>query len=180
MRQAEALSQRFSEEFSDVGGLQQAVLAFEQIERGVRRRAGQRVAHIGRPVHQGVQRIVGPESVENLLRGDGSGQRQRTAAKALAERHNVGRDIRCFASKHGAGAPEAGEDFVEDQQQLVFVGGGAQAAKRLLVMENHAARALHQRLHHDAREFAGMAFEEGVEGGNGFSVSRQRDHVMLG
>ena len=32
----------------------------------------------------------------------------------------------------------------------------------------------------DAREFAGMAFEEGVEGGNGFSVSRQRDHVMLG
>ncbi len=43
-----------------------------------------------------------------------------------------GVDARCLAGEHAAGAAEAGEDFVEDQQQIVAVRRGrAGAAARL-------------------------------------------------
>jgi len=47
-------------------------------------------------------------------------------------------------------------------------------------MEDHAARALHQRLDQDACQFARMAFEERVEGGNGRFVARQVDDMVFG
>src|SRR5580692_2657231 len=60
-RQAEAGAKPAREFLADFGGLQKARLAFEQIERGVGRGAGQRIAHIGRPMHERVCGIVGPE-----------------------------------------------------------------------------------------------------------------------
>ncbi len=82
--------------------------------------------------------------------------------------------------EHRAGAPETGEDFIEDQQQIVFVGGRAQTAQCHLVMKDHPAGALHQWLYQNAGQFFRMAFEERVEGGDALFVARQIDDVMLG
>ena len=66
----------------------------------------------------------------------------------------------CLAGEQRAGAAEAGEDLVEDQQQLVAVGGRAQPAQHRGVVEPHAARALHQRLDDDAGDLVGVALEQ--------------------
>ncbi len=79
--------------------------------------------------------------------------------KRLADGDDVGNDAGLLAGEHGSGASEAGEDLVEDQQQIVAVGEFAQAAQHGRVVEQHAARALHQRLDDDAGDLAGMALE---------------------
>ena len=81
------------------------------------------------------------QKASNTLRvRDGRGERQRAAGQRLRQRDDVGRDARRLAGEHRAGAAEAGEDLVEDQQQLVFVGERAQAAQHARRRERSCRR----------------------------------------
>ena len=90
-----------------------------------------------------------------------------------------GVDARRFAGEHRAGAAEAGEDLVEDQQQVVFVGQRAQALEHRRVVEFHAAGALHQRLDDDAGDAVGARGEKFVERGRALLAVRQIDDMVL-
>ena len=79
---------------------------------------------------------------------------------AFDKRDDVRHHAGGLAGEQAAGAAEAGEDFVEDQQQLVAVGRLAQPVQHRGVVEAHAAGALHQRLDDDAGELVGVAFEQ--------------------
>ena len=107
-------------------------LALEQIERGIGGGAGERIAHEGRAVHQRVAGIVGPEGVEDLARcATVAASGSVPPVSALRQGDDVGHHLGRLAGEHRAGAAEAGEDLVEDQQQLVAVGGRAQAAQHV-------------------------------------------------
>ena len=105
----------------DVRHLLQARLALEQIERGIGGGAGQRIGHEGRSVHQRMHGIVGPERVEDAPARDGGGERQRSAGQCLRQREDIRHDAGGLAREQASGAAEAGEDLVEDQEQLVAV-----------------------------------------------------------
>ena len=79
-----------------------------------------------------------------------------------------------------AGAAEAGKDLVEDQEQFVAIGGGAQRAQHLRIVKPHAAGALHQRLDDDGGKLVGVPLERGLEGGRACLVDRQIDRDLLG
>ena len=162
-----------------VGDLLQPRLAFEQIERGIGGGAAERVGHVARPVHQRLLGIVRPERVEHFFRRDGRRQRQRAAGERLRQRDDVGRDAGRLAGEHRAGAAEAGEHLVEDQQHVVFVGERAQALEHGCVVEFHAAGALHQRLDDNAGDGVGALGEQLVERRRLRIVVRQIDDVML-
>ncbi len=68
-----------------------------------------------------------------------------------------GDDPGLLHGEHRAGAAEAGENLVEDQQQVVAGGRVAQALQHGGRVEHHAARALHQRLDDDAGDLARVA-----------------------
>src|SRR3974390_3539494 len=70
----------------------------------------------------GLVGAIGPECVEHLVGRDGRGKAQRTAGQRLRKGNDVGCDTGRFAGEQRAGAAEAGENLVKDQQQLIFVG----------------------------------------------------------
>ncbi len=82
---------------------------------------------IGRPVHQCLLRIVRPEGVEHFVASQRS-------PRAAACRRSIafdsvmmsGATLCLLARKHAAGTAETGEDFVENQQDVIFVGERAQ------------------------------------------------------
>ena len=117
---------------------------------------------------------------KTLRARDGGGERQRAAGQRFRQRDDIRHDAGCFAGEQGSGAAEAGEDFIEDQQQLVAVRRLAQPAQHRRVVKAHAARTLHQRLDDDAGELVGMALEKARKGRGALLVLRQIDHVMLG
>ena len=79
-----------------------------------------------------------------------------------------------------SGPPEARENLVEDEEEVVAVGGFAQAAQDRGVVEQHAARALDQRLDQNAREFVGVPLQHALERRRALLVARQIDQDMLG
>ena len=86
------------------------------------------------------------------------------AAHAFGDAHDVWRDAGVLMREQLAGAPDAGLDFVEDQQQLVLVAERPQAAQESGGNDAHAALAL-DRLDHDGpgggRDGALRGFEVG-------------------
>ena len=135
----------------------------EEVEAGVGGGAGQRVGHVGRAVHQGRAGVVGPERLEHPAAGDGRRERQGAAGQRLGEGDDVGRHARAGTGEQVAGAAEADEDLIEDQQQVVLVGQPAQGAQHFVGMEQHAARALDARLDDDRGDLAGLLAHQGVE-----------------
>ncbi|MNT02651.1 hypothetical protein D3C72_1371560 [compost metagenome] len=131
-------------------------------------------------MHQRVRGVVGPERLEHPVAGHRGGQRQGAAGQRLGQRDDVGPDARLFEGEHGPGTPEAGEDLVKDQQQAVLVRQVAQAAQHFRVMQQHAARALHQRLDKNARQLRRARLQELIQGGVGGVVARQVHDVVLG
>ena len=68
-----------------------------------------------------------------------------------------------LAGEHRAGAPETGENLIEDQQRLVAVGEAAQPPQYGGVVKPHAARTLHQRFNYNAGDLAGMPLHQAGE-----------------
>ena len=79
-----------------------------------------------------------------------------------------------------AGAAEAGEDLVGDQQQTMAIGGRAQAAQGRGVVEDHAARPLHQRLDDDRGDVRCLAREQHVEPRRARLIARQIGDELIG
>ena len=96
----------------------------------------------------------------------------------LGERDDVRRDAGAGRREHRAGAAEAGEDLVADEQRPVAVGHGAQPAQRLRLGEPHPARALHQRLDDDRGDLVAMVGDEPLEMVGALVGVRQVAHVM--
>ncbi len=128
----------------------------EQIERGIGGGAGECIGHEGRAMHQGLlgssdqkaSKICGVATVA----ASGSVPPVSAFDRVTMSGVTPGR----LAGEHRAGAAEAGEDFVEDQQHAVPVGERAQPPQHLGLMEAHAARALHQRLDDDGGDRVGI------------------------
>ena len=97
------------------------------VQRGQAGRAGHRVRRIGvaveqldgclRPLHEGV--------VDGLL-GDDGAHRLRAVGQALGAGDQVRRHAELLRGERRAGAPEARDDFIEDQQDAVLVADLAQ------------------------------------------------------
>jgi hypothetical protein len=71
------------------GHLRQARLGFKKVERSVTGGAGESVAHVCRPVHQGVQRVVGPERLEDVSARHRGREWQRAAGERLRQRDDI-------------------------------------------------------------------------------------------
>ena len=63
---------------------------------------------------------------------------------ALGHGHDVRQHVKGLRGEGVAGAAEAGDDFVEDQQQIVFVADFAQALEITFRRNQHACRARHR------------------------------------
>ena len=81
----------------------------------------------------------------------------------LRQCHDVGNDSGLLAGEHVARAAEAGENFVEDQQKLMFVGECSQPLEHGDIVKFHAAGTLHQRLDNDAGKFIRIPSENTIE-----------------
>jgi len=97
------------------------------------------------------------------LRSDCRRQRHIAAAQGLADTHNIRHDLRVFAGKHLARAPESGGDFVKNQHDIKVVAQIAQSAKILRMIKIHAARALHDRFQNKGGNVRMMRFKQGAD-----------------
>ncbi len=80
-------------------------------------------------------------------------KRDGAAGEGFAEADDVGSYAGLFAGEHRAGAAEAGEDFVEDQQDVVALAEFFNFRENIGRVEFHAAGALDERLDDDRRRF---------------------------
>ncbi len=107
----------------------------DDVEHGVADRHRERIAAEGGAVN----------ADRHAARGVGGGEaraHRETAADALGDGHDVGMNPGVFIGEQAPGAPDAGLDLVEDQQQRVLVAQGAQPAQEGRRHDPHAALAL--------------------------------------
>ena len=138
------------EEAVDHGGAlevdREHVLAFEDVQRGQRRAARERVAGVRVRVQEAARRVVVVEGLVDRVGGEHRRQRQRAAGQALGQADEVRPDARLLVREHRAGAAEAHRDLVDDQVHAEAVAQRARLAQVGRVVHRHARRALHQRL----------------------------------
>ena len=91
------------------------------------------------------------ERVVDGVAHDAAAHRHRTRGDALGERHDVRRHAIALGRERRAETAEAGDDFVEDQQDAVLVADRAQALQVALRRRQHAGRPRH-RLDDDGRD----------------------------
>jgi hypothetical protein len=140
------------------------VVRLENIERGERGAAGQRVAGVGMRVQEGAGHRVVEESVVDRVAGEDDGERQVAPGDAFRQAHEVGADgvaiIRgLFVGEEGAGAAAADGDFVADQVDFEAVAELAGEAQVFRVVHRHAGGALHQWFDDQGRDGFAMTFQ---------------------
>ena len=96
----------------------------------------------------------------------------RAAGEGLAHAKDVRGDAGVLAGEHATGPPEAGGDFVENQQNVVPVAQFADAAEVVAVVEPHSTGALDDRFQNDGGDFIGVGLDQPGEIGNGRLVER--------
>ena len=131
-------------------------------------------------MHQRGRGAVVPEALEHAAGRDGRGQRHGAAGQGLGQGDDIRHHPRSLAGEEAAGAPEADENLIEDEQGADPVGGGAQPAQHGGIMHLHPASTLHQGFDQDGRDLAALAVEEGVESLGRGLIGRQSDDMMLG
>ena len=108
--------------------------------------AVEQLDHVLRPLHEGV--------VDALARQHAA-HRHGAGGDALGEGDEVGRDAVAFGGKRIAHAAEAGDHFVEDQEDAVLVADLAQPLEVALRRRQHAGRG-RQRLDDDGGDGRGV------------------------
>ena len=81
---------------------------------------GERIGHVGRPVHQRFSILVAAKGFKDLAGGYCSSHAECSASERLAEAHDVGNHIRLFTGKHRTGATKTGRNLIGDQQQTLL------------------------------------------------------------
>ena len=124
-----------------LGALQQAVTLVD-VQRRERGRTGYRVRRVGVAVEQvdGCFRALHEGVVDALLDDDGA-HGQRAVRQALGTDDDVRRDAEFLRSERRAGATEAGDDFVENEQDAVAVAGLTQTLQIALGRQHHTGAA---------------------------------------
>ncbi len=91
-------------------------------------------------------------------RAERRGEREVAAGERLADAHHVGRHAGVLAGEQRApaGAPEAGRDLVQHEQQTVLVAQPAQQRDALRRVESHPPRPLHDGLDDHRGQLVGV------------------------
>ena len=137
-------------------------------------------------MHQAVLQPVRLEGGEDIIGGQRRGQRQGAAGQGLGQGQDIGLHVRQLPGQHGAEPPEAGEDFIEHQQDAMGVAQAAQAGKHVGGVEFHAARPLDDGLNNHGGDGAGLGGQQGVQRRLRRVVAGQvgdqlaRDHALEG
>ena len=106
-----------------------------------------------------------------------SRERKKSAGQAFGDTHEIWRDPSALASKHSPGPAKASQDFVGDEQHIVGGGEVADAREKLFGMNDHAARALKQRLHDDGGNFVAAFGKHAFEFFQTFNVASRAFEV---
>ena len=109
-----------------------------------------------------VRSAGGHEGVVDLRLGDHAAQRLHAVGDLLGEGHDVGHHAEGVGAGHGAAAAEAGDDLVEDQQDVVLGADFAQALQVAHGRDHHAGRAA-EGLDDDGGDVAGVVQRDQVE-----------------
>mmetsp|Transcript_6064 Transcript_6064/g.24216 ORF Transcript_6064/g.24216 Transcript_6064/m.24216 type:complete len:373 (+) Transcript_6064:1199-2317(+) len=127
------------------GGAGQQVAVGVGVQRGQAGGAGQRVGRVGVAVKE-LDQVLGPghEGVVDLLLREDRAHRHAAVGDALGHGHQVGRDAEGLRAERVAGAAEAGDDLIEDQQDAVLVADLAQPLQIALRRNQHAGGAGHR------------------------------------
>ncbi len=100
----------------------------EDLQRGRRRTAGQRVAGVAVRMQEGLSGgVFGVERLVDVVGGEHGRERQETAREALRQAHEVGRHARLLAGEERARATEADGDLVGDEVHVELVAQRTQA-----------------------------------------------------
>ncbi len=159
------LQQLFAQHAVELSDLVQVALLLEHGEALQGDATGQRVAHEGGAVHEGMQRRLADEGVVYPVGGQGGRMAEVTAGQALGEHHDVRRHAGMVGGKQLAGATEAGGHLVEHQQHVELVAQLPRAAQIERRGHVEAAGGLQQRLHQQRGDLAVVAFEHAAQGG---------------
>ena len=108
------------------GGVLDQVLVLEDLEVAQGDGAGGRVGGVGEAVHEAVGFGLRGCAWWISLRDDGAGQRDVGAGHRLGEGHDVRLDVPVAQGEPAAGASEAGDHLVGDEQHVVAVADLAQ------------------------------------------------------
>ena len=142
-------SNRCAEPLALPAGVAAEVALEDLAQHGDARGAGDRVALEGVPLDEaGVLGDRSPEGVGDRPAADHRRERRVAAAQPLGDAEHVGRHAERLGGEHLAGAADAGDDLVEDQQDVVPVADLAQDRQVLLGRVDDAA-GVADRLDHD-------------------------------
>ena len=126
------------------------LLLLEDAQHLERHRGAQRVPAEGVPVVEGAAGSA-EEALEDARRRERRRHRQQPAGEALRGAEQVRRHAGVLRGPHRAAAPVAGEDLVEDQEDVVAVAQLAGGAQERRIVRAHAGGALQHGLDHHAR-----------------------------
>ena len=88
--------------------------------------AGDRVGRVAVAVGECGREVVAEEGVEEVVGGDGDGQRKDAAGDPFGEADHVGEESGLLVGEEAAGPAEAGHDLVEDDGDAPFAEKGAE------------------------------------------------------
>ncbi len=114
-------------------------------------------------MEKGAAAIGGVEALVHLRRANRGGHGQEAAGQSFGQAHDVGHYRGAIAGKHGSAAAKASQDFVGDEQDIVFRAELPDALQELRGVHNHSARALEQRLNNQRRDFVVIGREQAFE-----------------
>ena len=147
-------------------------LPLEEVERRIGRRTAERIAHVGRPVHQGMVGMVTIKSGKDLRGRHRHGHRERAPGQRLTDAENVGHHAGPVAGEPFAGPPEARPDLIGDEQEPSLPRDLRQSPQLLRRMKPHTGRTLHERLDDDAGALPAHTLEKLCERLPAFLVGR--------
>ncbi|MNQ95435.1 hypothetical protein D3C85_1109920 [compost metagenome] len=123
---------------------------------------------------------AGIELIENLTAGDKRRHRHDAAPQSLAENQRIGTDLFVFEGEPLTSAPEAGLNFVEDQQRIGFITQLAQLAQETRRRYTNARLALNRLDQHGTGSFGnGIAKTGDVAKARLFEAITKRTEVGL-
>ncbi len=141
----------------EIAGALEQLLFFEHVETGERGRARKRMAGVGIAVKEldGVFGRRRHHAVVNALAHHHCAHRHAAVGEALGETQYVGDHAEFFARERRTQAAEAGNDFVEYQQDAMLVANFTQPLEIALWRHQHARRA-GERLDDHGRDVGGV------------------------
>ncbi|RML61602.1 hypothetical protein APX70_04216 [Pseudomonas syringae pv. maculicola] len=129
------------------------ILTLQQLQRCKPGSTRHRMRRIGITVGEFngvIRRRLIHEGLVNLAAGNHRAHGYRAVGDLFGDAHQVRCHAETVSTKHRAGAPETGDDFIEDQQNIMLIANLTQPLEVALRRNDHAGRTCH-RLYDDCR-----------------------------